>query len=88
MLDSAVDLVRASLLEGLIIALPILAAGLLIGLLISIVQAVTQIQEQTLTFVPKIVVMILVAVILLGWITMRLGSFAADLFTFGPNPAG
>ncbi|MHC4810644.1 MAG: flagellar biosynthetic protein FliQ [Planctomycetota bacterium] len=88
MLDSAVDLVRASLLEGLIIALPILAAGLLIGLFISIVQAVTQIQEQTLTFVPKIVVMILVAIVLLGWISMRLGAFAADLFTFGPNPAG
>ena len=87
MLDSSIDLVRASLLEGLIIAMPILAAGLLIGLLISIVQAVTQIQEQTLTFVPKIVVMILVAILLLGWIVMRLGAFATELFTFGPNPA-
>ena len=87
MLDSSIDLVRAPLLEGLIIAMPILAAGLLIGLLISIVQAVTQIQEQTLTFVPKIVVMILVAILLLGWIVMRLGAFATELFTFGPNPA-
>ena len=56
--------------------MPILAAGLLIGLIISIVHAVTQIQEQTLTFVPKIVVMILVAILLLGWIVMRLGAFA------------
>jgi len=87
MIEPAIDLVRAALLEGLLIALPILGAGLLIGLIISLFQAVTQIQEQTLTFVPKIVVMILVAVILLGWIAMRLGRFAADLFTFGPNPA-
>jgi flagellar biosynthetic protein FliQ len=87
MIEPAVDLVRAALLEGLLIALPILAAGLLVGLLISLFQAVTQIQEQTLTFVPKIVVMILVAVAMLGWIVMRLGTFAANLFTFGPNPA-
>ena len=50
---------------------PILGSGLLIGLIISLFQAVTQIQEQTLTFVPKIVVMILVAVVLLGWIAAR-----------------
>lgn len=86
MIEPAIDLVRAALLEGLLIAFPILAAGLLIGLLVSLFQAVTQIQEQTLTFVPKIVVMILVAVAMLGWIAMRLGAFAANLFTFGPNP--
>lgn len=87
MTEPAVDLVRHALLEGLLIALPILGAGLLIGLLISLVQAVTQIQEQTLTFVPKIVVMILVAIALLGWIVARLGTLAVDLFTFGPTPA-
>ena len=79
--DSAVDLVQQALMEGLLIALPILGAGLLIGLLLSIVQAVTQIQEQTLTMVPKIVVMVLVSVALLGWIAMRLGQFAIDMFT-------
>jgi flagellar biosynthetic protein FliQ len=60
---------------------PILGAGLIVGLLISLFQAVTQIQEQTLTFVPKIIAMILVAVILLGWISIRMSEFAVEMFS-------
>lgn len=81
--DLGLDIVRTALLETLIVSLPILGAGLLIGLIISLFQAVTQIQEQTLTFVPKIVVMIVVAVVLLGWISMRLADFAIAMFSFG-----
>lgn len=80
MLD-AVEVVRLALLEALILATPILGAGLLVGLLISLFQAVTQIQEQTLSFVPKIIVMILVAVVLLGWLTVRMTEFAQQMFT-------
>ena len=65
MLQDPVDVARIALMQALIIAVPILGAGLIVGLLISLFQAVTQIQEQTLTFVPKIIVMILVAVVLL-----------------------
>jgi len=79
----AIDIVQTALLETLLIAAPILGAGLLVGLVISLLQAVTQIQEQTLTFVPKIVVMILVAIVLLSWIAVRLGEFAIEMFT-GP----
>ena len=75
------DLVKDALLESLILATPILGAGLLIGLIVSLFQAVTQIQEQTLSFVPKIVVMIIVAVVLLGWITVRMVDFAGAMFT-------
>ena len=78
-----VEIVRLALMEALIIALPILGAGLTIGLIISIFQAVTQIQEQTLTFVPKIVVMILVAIVLLSWISVRMTEFATSMFTGG-----
>ncbi len=60
--QEAVDIARTALLQALIIAVPILGAGLLVGLIVSLFQAVTQIQEQTLTFVPKIIVMILMAV--------------------------
>lgn len=74
------DLVREALFEMLIISLPILAAGLLVGLVISLFQAVTQIQEQTLTFVPKIIVMIIVAVALIGWIGQRMLEFAMTMF--------
>lgn len=78
--ESTLDLVRAALVITLKVSAPILLAGVLIGLIISVVQAVTQIQEQTLTLVPKIFVMIVVALVLLPWIVMRLVEFAADIF--------
>ncbi len=77
----ALDVVRQALLESLILAAPILGAGLIVGLAISLFQAVTQIQEQTLSFVPKIVVMIVVTVLLLGWLAVRLMDFATLMFT-------
>jgi flagellar biosynthetic protein FliQ len=83
MAEEAVDIVRVALMESLIIALPILGAGLVIGLIISLFQAVTQVQEQTLSFVPKIVVMIVVAVALLGWISIRMTEFAVEMFSGG-----
>ena len=76
-----VGTVKVALMQALILALPILGAGLLVGLCVSLFQAVTQIQEQTLTFVPKIVVMIMVAVALLGWISQRMADFAYEMFT-------
>jgi flagellar biosynthetic protein FliQ len=79
----AVEAVRTALMEALVLALPILAAGLVIGLVVSLFQAVTQIQEQTLVFVPKIIVMLLVAVALLSWLTVRMGDFATLMFSGG-----
>ena len=79
--ESMLDAVQLALFVTLKIALPILGAGVLIGLTVSLLQSVTQIQEQTLTFVPKIVVMILVAIILLGWISIRMAEFAIEMFT-------
>lgn len=79
--NEAVDIARIALMQALIIAVPILGSGLLIGLVISLFQAVTQIQEQTLTFVPKIIVMILVAVVLMSWIAVRMTEFTIDMFT-------
>ncbi len=78
----AIEIVRQALMEALIVALPILGAGLVIGLIISLFQAVTQIQEQTLVFVPKIIVMMLVALLLLSWVVMRLSEFAIEMFGF------
>ena len=77
----ALDSVRAALMIALEISTPILAAGLLVSLAVSVMQAVTQIQEQTLSFVPKIAVMILVAVFLIGWITVRMVEFSQQMFT-------
>jgi len=76
----ALDLLRDALLETLLLSAPVLVAGLLVGLLISIGQAVTQIQEQTLSFVPKIVAMLVVAALLMGWLAQRMVEFATDMF--------
>ncbi|MHC4427551.1 MAG: flagellar biosynthesis protein FliQ [Planctomycetota bacterium] len=81
--QDAVDVAKTALMQALLIAVPILGAGLLVGLVVSLFQAVTQIQEQTLSFVPKIVVMILVAVVLLSWISIRMVDFTVEMWTGG-----
>jgi flagellar biosynthetic protein FliQ len=73
-------LVREALMLTLLVSAPILGAGLLVGLVISLLQAVTQVQEQTLAFVPKIVAMVLVAILLLGWIGSQISVFAERMF--------
>lgn len=78
--EHTLDLVRQTLLITLKIAGPILVAGVVIGLVISVIQAVTSIQDQALAFVPKIVVMLVVAVLMISWITARLVAFAAEMF--------
>lgn len=75
---AAVDLVQKTLITVLIIAAPILLAGMAVGLLISLFQSVTSIQDQTLTFVPKIAIMIVVAVMLLPWVAQHLVEFAIE----------
>ncbi len=79
--DNIIDLVREMLLITLKIAAPILLAGVVVGLVISLFQSITSIQEQTLTFVPKIAAMLLVAVLLLPWIVQRLVEFAVDMLS-------
>jgi len=64
----------------LIVSAPTLLAGLLIGLAISIFSAVTQIQEMTLTFVPKIVVVFLSLVFALPWMLEKLCTYTINLF--------
>jgi len=81
MVDFGIELLRNALLTALMIAAPILVSGLAIGLIISIFQTVTQIQAQTLTFVPKIAGMILVATLLIPWIVDRMLQFTQEMFT-------
>ena len=78
--ESTVELVRNTLLVTLKIALPILAAGVVIGLVISILQSVTQIQDQAIAFVPKIIAMMLAAAFLIPWIVQRVIAFSQEMF--------
>jgi flagellar biosynthesis protein FliQ len=82
-LDHATELLRQTLLLALFVSAPMLLVGLVTGVCISIVQAVTQIQEQTLTFVPKIIAMVSTAIMLLPWIGQRLLEYATMMFSFG-----
>ena len=79
--DSSIELVRTALIITLKIAAPILIAGIVVGLVVSLLQSVTSVQDQTLSFVPKIVVMVLAAAVLIPWIAQRLIEYAADLFS-------
>lgn len=79
--EQTVDIVRDALIVAMLVSMPILAVGLIIGLIISIFQAVTQIQEQTLTFVPKIVGMGIVTVLVVPWVYVKMAEFATRMFT-------
>ena len=77
---SAVDLAHDALFLALTLAGPILGMGMCIGLAISLFQAVTQLQEQTLTFVPKIMGMGLAAAFFIPWIVARILEFTHRLW--------
>ena len=77
--QSAVDLGRDALSTAMIVGGPVLLVGVVIGLLIGLVQALTQIQDQTVAFVPKLVTMGLVLVICLPWIIQRMMTYSEDL---------
>lgn len=73
-------IVKKALVTGLMVAGPILIISLVVGLIISIFQATTQIQEQTLTFVPKLIAIILILVLGGPWMLNKLIMFTNELF--------
>ncbi len=80
----ALDLGREALLMVLIISAPIMGVGLLVGLLISLFQSMTQLQEQTISFVPKIVAMVGVALVLIPWLASHLLEYTRELLGTSP----
>ena len=82
--DSAIELGRNAFWMALVTATPILVIGLVVGLAISLFQAVTQLQEQTLTFAPKIAAMAVAAAILIPWIGNRMVEYAVQMLGHVP----
>jgi flagellar biosynthetic protein FliQ len=80
-----IDIGRQALIITLVISGPILIAGLLIGLIIGLLQAVTQIHEMTLTFIPKILVMVGVFLLLLPWMLIEMMDYTIGLFDMIPT---
>ena len=78
--ETAVDLCRATLMAAVIIAAPVLLVGMAAGLLVGLMQALTQVQDQTVAFVPKIMAMAAVLVICLPWLLTRMVEFTRIVF--------
>jgi flagellar biosynthesis protein FliQ len=83
----AVELIRQALTVALLVAAPLLITSLAVGILVSLIQAVTQIQEQTLTFIPKLVAMAVIFVIFLPWSLSQLVQYLVGVLQSFPTLA-
>jgi flagellar biosynthesis protein FliQ len=86
--DTVVSLTVDAMELALKIGLPLLLAGLIVGLVVSVFQAVTQIQEQTLTFIPKILATAAVIIVAGPWMLDQLVAYTADLYGAIPEMSG
>ena len=77
----AVRIMRVGIIETLMLSAPLLIVAMVVGLIVSILQATTSIQEQTLTFVPKIAAIMLVLALLGGWMFGSLANYTRALFS-------
>ena len=86
-MELAVDLMRNLLQTGLILAIPILGTATVVGLLVSFIQSITSLQEQTLTFVPKLVCVSLAIVLSANFILRTMIEFCTSMFNLIPTMA-
>lgn len=83
--DWAMGLVNELLWNGMIVAAPLLVATLVTGVLISVLQVATQIQEMTLSYVPKLAVSVIVLMLFGTWMMHRVTSFAMKMISLIPG---
>jgi flagellar biosynthetic protein FliQ len=83
--DRALSLIDQMLWTSAIVAGPLLAAILVVGVLISVLQVATQVQEMTLTFIPKLVVSVLILIFLGSWMMRQMTQFAERMFLTIPG---
>lgn len=84
--DLALDLGRQALMLMMIISLPLLGVALVVGVLISLVQAVTQIQEMTLSFVPKVIAMAVAASLMMPYLLQLMMEYTTEMLGSMPIP--
>ena len=78
--SQAIDLGRRAVMLILVVGAPVLLTALVVGLIVSVLQAVTQVQEQMLSFVPKILAMLLAIAIVGPWMLAKLVEFGTEMF--------
>lgn len=76
---------RNSLLELIIMVLPVLLVGMIVGLVVAIIQATTSLQEQTLSFVPKIFAILLTLIFLGPWMLESMSEFTINIISMIPE---
>ena len=79
-IDSVTELLRSALVTALVISTPILLVAVVTGLVMSILQTVTQVQDQTISLVPKIIAVLLTTLYLLPWVLGRITDYSTRLF--------
>ena len=79
--DQAVEIMRRVLIEAMVLSAPLLVTACVVSLVVSLLQTLTSVQEQTLTAVPRLVVVFVVTVATLPWMVHRLVGFTVHLFT-------
>lgn len=84
--DLALDLGRQALMLMMIISMPLLGVALVVGVLISLVQAVTQIQEMTLSFVPKVIAMAVAASLMMPYLLQLMMEYTTEMLGSMPIP--
>lgn len=80
-LESATELARRALLIAAELSFPILAVGLFVGLLFAVLQAITQVHEQTISFIPKLFAMAVVIFFLLPWFMTVITGYTSEVFS-------
>ena len=86
-LEMAVDIMRNLLQTGLILAIPILGTATVVGLVVSFIQSITSLQEQTLTFVPKLICVSLAIILSANFLLKTLVDFCISMFNLIPTMA-
>lgn len=82
-----INLMQGGILRVIMLCAPVLGAALIVGLIVAIFQATTSIQEQTLTFLPKMIVILLMLALLSGWMFSVMRGYTVDLFSMIPSLA-
>jgi flagellar biosynthesis protein FliQ len=86
--NTVIDITMGTLEMALKLSLPLLLSALVVGLIVSVFQAVTQIQEMTLSFIPKILAMVVVIVVAGPWMMGQLTTYTKDLYGSIPERVG
>lgn len=79
--SQAIDLARQAVMLTLVVAAPVLLVGLIVAAVVGVLQAATQVQEQTLSFVPKMAAMVVTVLLVGPWMLSRVVEFAKAMFS-------